>query len=457
MSILVCFSVAPSFGIIAISACVVIFFLFLVVFSIHDLNFGYYSMIVLGFLLAFIDRATGSKFPLYSVIFLMPFALFIFLIVRGVFHDQRLKIERHVIIYLYFLTILYTIAQVFNPQMGSLMGWLSYFRQSMSVTALLLVSLYLFKDLRSIRFFLRFLMGAIFITALYGCIQQWIGLSASDRSWVYNDPRILDLFGLPGGGIRKFSFLTDPANFGTLMAAGVIATLILSWESLYRKSKLMWGVSTVIIFCGMSYSGTRTASIMVVAGLSLYFVMTIYQKRTQMLAIGAGLLFLFIMNVPIYGNATINRFKSAFKAPTHDASLDVRLINREKIRPYIYNHPFGGGLNTAGSGGYKYNPHHFLASIPPDSSLVADLMETGWVGLFLQLSFLTVILAYAVHYYYRCRNMEIKTYYVIIATTLFALGFIGAYAQYTLMTVPQIFLFIPFIAIVVKLHTFDIS
>jgi len=445
----------PDYNKLAVVAAIAAFSLFLFAFSIHDISFGFYAMIAFGFLLAFIDRMTGSKLPLYSVIFLAPFALFIFLIIRSIFYQERLKIDRHMLVYIYFATIAYTIVQLFNPQMTSLMGWVSYFRQSLSITALLLLSLYLFKDLKSIRFFFRFLFGAIFITALYGCIQQWIALAPSDRIWVYSDPHILSLYRLPGGSIRKFSFLTDPANFGTLMAAGAVGTLILALESTLKRTKIVWGALTFVMFLGMSYSGTRTANIMIAAGVGLYVMMTLYQKRTRMLALGAGMLFLFIMNVPIYGNVTINRFRTAFRAPSHNASLDIRLMNRQKIRPYVYSHPFGGGVNTTGAGGNKYNPNHFLVSIPPDSSLVATLMETGWVGLGIHLVFLFLILAYAIHYYYHCRDREIKTYYAIIATMLFSLGVVGAYAQYTLINVPQVFVYFPFIAITIKLHTFD--
>lgn len=447
----------PEYGKVVIMAAIGAFALFFFAFSIRDLSFGFYTMIALGFLLAYIDRMTFSRLPLYSVIFLAPFALFIFLIIKSVFYHERFHLKGHLLIYLYFFTLAYTLVQLFNPEMGSLVGWISYFRQSLSITALLLLSLYLFKDLKSVRLFFRFLFLAIFITALYGCYQQWIGLSAADRAWVYGNPTVLGLYKLPDGSIRKFSFLTDPANFGTLMAAGAVGVIILALETSVKRVKIVAGLFAIIIFLGMSYSGTRTANIMIAAGIGLYILMTLYHKRTRMLALAAAMLYLFIMNVPIYGNVTINRFRTAFRSPSNNASLDTRLINREKIRPYLYHHPFGGGVNTTGVTGLKYNPHHPLAAIPPDSSLVATFMENGWIGLAINMVFLFLLVAYSVHYFYRCSNPEIKTYYAIIASMLFCLGLVGAYAQYTLINVPQIFVYIPFIAIVVNLHTFDKS
>lgn len=452
---LICLVAIPDHYKFGIIAAIGAFAVFLLAFSIQEINFGFYAMIVFGFLLAFIDRATESRLPLYTLIFIMPFVLFILVMVKSIFQHDRFKLGRHPLVYGYFITVAYTMVQLFNPQMDSLMGWVSYFRQSLALVALFLTSLYLFRNFNGIRLFFRFLFGAIFITALYGCVQQWIGLAPADRIWVYSNPDVLGLYRLPGGGIRKFSFLTDPANFGTLMAAGAVGTLILAMELHSKKKKALLAFFTIVIFLGMSYSGTRTANVMIAAGLGLYIVMTLYQRRTRLLAVTAVMLFLFIMNAPIYGNVTINRFRTAFQPPSDNASLDTRLINRQKIRPYILSHPFGGGVNTTGVTGGKYNPHHPLAGIPPDSSLVANLMENGWVGLAIHMVFLFFVIAYAVHYYFHCHDGEIKAYYAVIAAILFSLGLIGAYAQYTLTSVPQIFVFIPLIAVTIRLHTFD--
>lgn len=439
----------------ALIAAAALFALVVIVVSIQHMEFGYYAMIVFGFLLAFLDRMTNSALPLYTVIFLAPIGLFVLLIIHNIFYHERLKIDKHPIFYAYFVLFAYDLIQFFNPEMKSTLGWVVYVRQLISNAALLIVSLYLFKNLKSVRFFFRFLLGAIFVTALYGCYQQWVGLTSFELRWLYTRPGALGLLTLPGGGIRKFAFLTDPANFGTLMASGCIGTLILAMESPSKKTKILLSVFTVLIFISVSYSGTRTANIMIAAGLLLYIMLTFYKKRTRVLAVGAGMLFLFIMKVPIYTNVVLHRFRTAFKAPAHDASYKVRLENRAIMKPYLDQHPFGGGLNTTGATGHKYNPYHPLAHIAPDSSLVANYMETGWVGLALHLLFLFGLMAYAVHYYYKCRNPEIKTYYAIIVTILASLGLVGAYAQYTLNNVPQLFLYIPFIAIIIKLHTFD--
>lgn len=442
-------------SLIAILSIGLSFSLFFIALTFYDLRFGFYGMIVFGFLLASINRMTFSSLPTYSLLFFMPFALIFVILVKHSFQKERFKIDRHPLLLAYLVPFFYGLFEFFNPQMNALLGWVSYFRQALSLLVILFICLYLFKNLKNIRFFFQFLFGAIFLTALYGCIQQWFGLAPWDRRWVYSNPDILGLYSLYGRGLRKFSFLTDPANFGSLMAAGAIGTLILALESVKKNTKILLGFFTVVILIGMSYSGTRTASIMVIAGLVLYLLMTIYRKKTWILTLFAGLVFLFILYAPIYGNVTLFRIRTAFRTPANDASMQVRIINREKIRPYIYEHPFGGGIKTAGVAGQQYNPQHPLAGFPPDSSLFAIALEQGWVGLAIHLIFLFTVLCYAVHYFYHCQNEEIKTYYAVMTAMLFSLGLVGAYAQFTLASVPQFFIYIPFIAIIIKLQTFD--
>lgn len=423
-------------------------------FCFTNLYIGFYTLIGMGFIIASLDRMLAGRLPLTSILLLLPCILICLVFFNGMREKNSSWMSWHPIVYFYFLLTAYMVVEIFNPQMHSLLGWLSAFWQRLSYIFLLIISCYLFKDLKSIRFFFKFVIGSFFITALYGCVQQWFGLSSFDSRWIHSDPHIYGLFSLPAGGIRKFSFLTDPANFGTLMASSALATLVLIFGPFSKRNKAILSIFVVIILLGMSYSGTRTANVMMVAGLALYILMTLYQRRTQVLAIITGASLLFILYVPIYGNVTLNRFRSAFNEPTDDASYNIRTVHRHMMQSYMYQYPFGGGINTAGAPGEKYNPHHRLAGFPPDSAYFSKALQEGWFGLALQCLFLFMILFYCVHYFYKCRNEEIRTYYASMATMLFA-SFLGAYAQFTISSVPQSLIFVPFLACIVKLHTFD--
>lgn len=435
--------IAMGFGLVMVSA------------TFIKIEIGYYSIIFFGFLVGSLDRIFLSRFPFISIILMISILLLLLLFIKEIGGNKDFSwISWHPLIYCYFFTTVYMIVEIFNPDMESFLGWISAFWQRIAYTAFLFIALYILKDLSRVRFFFKCILGAVFITALYGCIQQWHGLSSFDMRWVYSDPHIYGLFSLPGGGLRKFSFFSDPANFGTFMAASAGGTLIFLIRGKFTlKQRIMVIFFALIIVLGMSYSGTRTGNITLFASLGIYILMTLYQKRTQFLALIAVFSFLAIMYVPIYGNVTLNRFRSAFST-SDDASLNVRLVHREMFQPYMHRHPFGGGINTAGAGGAKYNPHHFLAGFPPDGAYFAVALQQGWIGLAINCIFDFLIISFCVHYFYKCKNEEIKTYYAVMVAVLFAL-FLGAYAQYTITSVPQSFVFISFLALIAKLHTFD--
>lgn len=418
-----------------------------------NIEIGFYSLIALGFLVASLDRMTGNRLPLISSILMIPFLLFTIMLFKEGRKKESSWFVWHPIVYVYLLMTAYLIFEIFNFQMDSFLGWLSAFWQRVAYILFFFVACYIFKDLKRIRFFFMFAITAIFLTGLYGCIQQWVGLTPWDRRWL-SDPRIYGLFSLPGQGLRKFSTLSDPANFGTLMAGGTVATVILFLGSFQKKIKILLAIFTVFISLGMSYSGTRTANLIMAAGLALYILMTLYKKRTQIAAFLGGLAFLFILYAPIYGNVTLNRFRSAFYSPEDDASYNVRLIHREMMQPYMHRYPFGGGVNTVGAPGAKYNPNHFLAGFPPDGAYFSVALQMGWVGFAINCLFDFLICAFCVHYFYKCKNEEIKTYYAAMVGMLFAL-FLGEYAQFTVSSIPQSLIFVPFLACIVKLHTFD--
>lgn len=445
------FTVSDKIGVIIAAGCtgVIVFAL-----CFYHLEAGVYGMVLFAFLAGFISRTATASLPVDTILLSLPFAFFAILLFKNIYEHHFQHIKWHPVIFIYLIMTAYWTTQLFNAGMNSRLGWLSFMRGAFVSWATLFLFLYIFKDLKSIRFFFKFIVGALFITALYGVIQQKIGFTPFEQHWLYSDPRVLSLYSLPGEGVRKFSFFSDPANFGTLMAAAAAGMIAMTSGPFGKKEKLMMVCFALCMVLGMSYSGTRTANLMLVAGIGLYILMTIYRKRTLILALFSGLMLVFFLYVPIYGNVTINRFRSAFKSPSGDASFDTRTIHRHQMQPFLHSHPFGNGLNTTMGAGAKYNPHNFLAGFPPDSAYFQIALEQGWVGLALNCIFLLSILLFAIHYFYRCKNPEIKTYYLMMTVMLFAL-MLGAFTQFTLSSIPQNFVFTGFIACIIKLYTFD--
>ena len=152
-------------------------------------------------------------------------------------------------------------------------------------------------------------------------------------------------------------------------------------------------------------------------------------------------------------NGTIVRFQSAFQ-PNNDPSYQVRLANQAKIKPYIYAHPFGGGLGATGTWGQKFSPNSYLANFPPDSGYVRVVVELGWVGLVVFCVMIFVILQYGIRTYFKIRDPELKSYALAMLLIVFAWN-IANYPQEALVQYPSNVLFFLAIAIIPAIYKID--
>jgi putative inorganic carbon (hco3(-)) transporter len=259
------------------------------------------------------------------------------------------------------------------------------------------------------------------------------------------------LSSLDNGNYRKSSFLSGCTDFALSMAGTIIITIIFYLRlktSGLKKAFLI--ISSLLMIAGMIYSGTRTANFMLVLEIALYILMTITEKKTLIFAGISLSILLFILFVPIYGNGTINRIRSTFQLNS-DESLKVRDVNRHSIQPYIYAHPIGGGIGTTGVLNYPHNVGHPLAGFPTDSGLLSIVLEQGIVGLILTCLSYFIILRTAVRSYFRTRNPHYKIIYLAITCCVF--GFVFAqYAQVAIGQVPNGFMFLGLIAILIRLN-----
>ena len=172
-------------------------------------------------------------------------------------------------------------------------------------------------------------------------------------------------------------------------------------------------------------------------------------------AFGCALVFLFLLYAPIYGNGTINRFRTSFIGK-EDASYNVREINRSIIQPYIYSHPIGGGLCTSGEPGLRFNPGHELAGFPPDSGYLRKALETGWIGLIMIIVLYFITLKFGIQSYFRTKNDQSRVIYVACIACLFAL-YIAEFPQEAIGQITDMVLYYPFIAILIQMRKMDLE
>lgn len=205
---------------------------------------------------------------------------------------------------------------------------------------------------------------------------------------------------------------------------------------------------------GMAYSGTRTTSIILPAGIVMYAFLTIRSKTTLITLFATVMLVMFILFAPIYNNATINRVRSSFDSK--DESLNLRDRNRHLIQPYIYAHPIGGGSGTTNANGGKYFPDHPLANFPSDSALLRNALENGWTGLLTWLIFCLFVMYQVINYYYKVKNPKYKIYLAALASTYFPF-IVTQYSQETIGQIPGAVFFYSSLSLMLRLVQFDQS
>ena len=414
--------------------------------------FGFYFTIVVSTLIFTPERMFGIIFPLGIVI-----EIYTYCTLLGVLTQQYAKEEihrefwKHPITIMLILLLGFYALQAVNPSPHSMIGWLNYFRKYVSFLAFYFISYCLLNSREKIRFFIMFWIYFAVLLAAYACKQQWFGFSNWEITWIMADEKRFELL-WQHGLLRKFSILSDPAASGVLFSAMMILSLIIALRTSNQKLKWLLYSFAFIFFLAFSYSGTRTGNLMILASILFYSVATIYDKRTiRFLAITIGLVAMILV-IP-YQNPVLYRIQSTFQG-SKDPSAAFRDMNRKSIQPYIYKHPIGGGISTAGIEGQFYIPGHILASVSPDSGYMKIAMEQGWIGLALALIFYYLVLRTGIKHFYRCRAPEIRMWYIAVISMLLSL-MVGQFSQIVIGQYPTILFYYPAIVILIKLSKYE--
>ena len=360
----------------------------------------------------------------------------------------------HPLTYFVLIVLIMFLIQIFNPNMHSVDGWLFGFRKIIINTLLFFMVLFAFDSKKFFNHLIKLWLICAFIAGAYGCYQEWVGFFPFEKDWVFATDLRLGLIFIDGH-FRKFSILSDPTQFGVVMAYSCVFSIIIMMGPMKNRNRIILAIMTVFMFLGMGYSGTRTAYVIVPAGLVMTSLMTINRKSTLIAAAMLIFGFIVIMFGPIHGNYTVNRIRTAFEF-SDDASMGVRDKNRAEIQPYILDHPMGGGVMTCGAAGKTYNPNHRLAGFPPDSGLLRMAMEQGPIGLLYISLFYFVILKSCISKFYRNKDPKMRNYYLAFAGVYFTI-FVAEFTQEVIGQLPSSLLFYGLLAIIVKLDKVDNS
>ena len=415
--------------------------------------FGFYFLISFASCVVVIDRIVNFPLAMWTLLEVFTyFGLLSILLKYNLKTNINLRFYTNPITVAMYILFFYYIIELFNTEMYSRVGWLSFFKKQFSFFVFYYMCYCLLDSKARIIFFVRFMIGLSTVLALYACKQQWFGYAGFELRYIGTGLGYRLLF--QGGLLRKFSVFSDPAASGICFASISMLCIILIFRGNSKKERGWLTFALLANLLGYSYSGTRTATLMIVAGILLYCVSAIFERRTVNFLLSALGLFLLLMFFP-YQNVVTNRIRSTFSG-TNDASASIRDYDRHEVQPYIQAHPMGGGIFTVGMEGMKYNQGHYLEFLQADSGYMKTLGEQGPIGLVLMLFFYFVVMRVGYRSFYRVKDPEIRTYYIGLLVMMFTL-MVAQYSQMAITQYPIVLYFYATMVIFIKLADFDKS
>lgn len=410
---------------------------------------AFYITMACSFFMYHLSRLLfNDEVPVGVVTDLLILVLLLSFFIKGISLKTSLnEFIRSPVIILMVLTFFYSSLELFNPEGHSVEAWSQAIRKAFEAFVFLFLAFQFFTDKGNIRRYIRVLFVLCVIAAVYGCIQQWHGLFDFEFRWATAEPLRFGLLFI-NGEFRKFSTFNDPTSFGGIMAACGIFFSVLAMGQQDKRMRRIYLAGVVVMVLAMAFSGTRTANVMLVAGLGMYGLLTIDKKRTWVFAAIGLILLMGVLFAPIYGNGTINRFRSSFMN-SDDQSYKVRVMARDFIRPYMLRHPFGGGLGTTGNLGLSLNPNSPLAGFQTDSGYLQLALETGWIGLIIVCTMYYYVLRSGVRAYFHSGDEEMRWVYAAATCALFSY-YVGMFAQSMIGSITDMAFYYPVLAIILR-------
>jgi hypothetical protein len=425
---------------------------FLLLICVIKYEIGYYILFISSTFLTMPERIFGLIFPTGLITELLTYLVLIGLLSSKYRKHERVEIAwKDPLTILLLIGMVYYLIQVANPVRHSFLGWSMYFRKQISFLVFFYITWDIVRTFRKIHYLIVAWVWLSVIIALYSFKQHFWGFSDFEIRWLYANPDRPALY-FQGGYMRKFSFLSDPSIFALTMASSGLMILVFG---IRHKNPItsFWLVTAGVIVLGSTFfSGTRTANLIIAAGIFSYIVFTLNEFKSLAVAVVFGAITVVILYGP-FNNVLVQRVRSTTEGKK-DPSQMVREATRHTVQPYIYAHPIGGGINTCGIEGKLYNPGHYLSRLSPDSGYMKIMMEQGWVGLLLHVLTLFTAVKAGLDGFFTCKKDAIRTIY--IALTVFLMGMcIGQISQIAIWGYPYILLIFCIFAIFQKLKHYD--
>jgi len=410
--------------------------------------YAIWTIMIVGVFVDFLKKIVDAPFgtALDGLLFISLFGVLIQQV-----RNRDLSFAKNSISAWIFVWVILNLLEVLNPWAGSKLAWLYTVRSMAGLIILYFVAIYAFSSYKIIVKTIKLMIGLALLSALYGLKQEFIGFSNAELTWLYSDPKRLELI-FQWSRLRIFSFFSDPTTYGIFMSymgtfCCVLATGPYSWA---KRGILLF--SAMCMFAAMIYAGSRTPFVLVPFGFIIFTLITLKKE------IIIGAMFLGLLGIGFIMKGTSNpvlfRLQSAFIPKHSDDTMQVRFKNQKFIQPMIHRHPIGVGLGSTGVWAKRFTPDSFLADFAHDSGFVRIAVELGWIGLLIYMAFLFTLLRQCIYYYLRVRNQKIKSLYLGFTVVLFQLT-LACYPQEVLVLLPTSLIFYSITAAVVRLKDFD--
>ncbi|MBI1193479.1 MAG: hypothetical protein GC205_09915 [Bacteroidetes bacterium] len=415
-----------------------------------DMRFGVMFLVTISYFILEFKKIVDIPFGIFLDAGIL--LLFIAMVFRQA-EDHDWKFANNSISWWVLGWIFFNILQVINPVAESREAWMYTVRGMAGTIVFYYVILYTLTEFSYLIRLLKLVIGLSFLAGLYSMYQEYFGLPPWEHRWMMSDIETYKLI-YQAGRIRLFSFLSDPTTFGIMMAYMVVLCFTLFFGPWKRSTKAMLVVGGFIMLLGCFWSGTRTAYIVIPAGILFVTLLAIAKRQWKIVLLSGGMMMggLFLISIPTSNN-TLYRFQTAFK-PSEDKSYQVRLKTQARIKSIVQQHPFGGGLGSCGAWGKRFSPYTVFADIEPDSGYVRVAVELGWVGLILYMCMLFTAIVVGVKSVMRSRDPAIINLYMGLTGVIFAL-LVANYGQEAIILLPNSIVFYIVLAMVVRLKDFD--
>jgi putative inorganic carbon (hco3(-)) transporter len=434
-----------------------VFGLFIVVLCISNPLTGLYIVMVfaffINFLITLVSYLAKTSMPVGLFFDILVSATMIGVIMqRNGFKQKLSQFTKHPLTICVIVAICFNCIQFFNPNSPSPTDNVQALRKAIGYLLVMVIAYMMLDSYDKMRQFFKLLFILALISALYGVKQKIFGFFGYELEVLMADPLGWGLV-FNYGDVRISSTMSDPASFGIAMSVcAVLFSIIGMHEKRSFQRAVLFG-GAIIMILAVGYSGTRTAYAVLIIGLAFFIMLNIHKKSTRIFATITVPIVLFLLYAPIYGNMTIQRFRTTF-AGSKDQSYKVRVLSRAFIQPYIQSHPIGGGTGTTGYDGARNHPGHALAMFQPDSGYVKRAAEAGWSGLIMICVLYTTALITSVKGYFRTKNENVKVIAAGCAAVLFAF-YIAEFTQQAIGQMTDVVIYYPILAMLLRLKEYD--